>query len=272
MNAARIARAPHGNPMDHARSSSRLPLVLVGSSLLVGLAVSAGCEPRHKGAAVAPTATATATTVATAPTAAPTATTAPTATATTVATATTTAPTATATAPTATVPTPPVPPMGTWPTMPPGVDPAVLGDIASKAAAGLGIPVPAAGTPPVAGDPLEATIKAQAAKYAAGFTPAGPVGKAKLNQGQHAGMNINMAQGKCYVVLGAGGAGVTRLGLHVLFPATPPNAVMASDTAHGAQPVIGEGKPLCPPAAAAVRVDTELMQGGGDVAVQVWQK
>jgi hypothetical protein len=156
--------------------------------------------------------------------------------------------------------------------MPPGVDPAVLGDIASKAAAGLGIPVPAAGTPPVAGDPLEATIKAQAAKYAVGFSAAGPVGKAKLSQGQHAGMNINMVQGKCYVVLGAGGAGVTQLGLHVLFPATPPNAVMASDTAHGAQPVIGDGKPLCPPAAASVRVDTELMQGAGDVAVQVWQK
>lgn len=265
MNAARTARALHGNPMDHARSSSRLPLVLVGSSLLLGLAVSAGCEPRHKGAAVAPTATAPTVATATA--------TAPTATATTVATATTTAPTATATAPTATVPTPGVPPMGTWPSMPPGVDPAVLGDIASKAAAGLGIPVPAPGTPPVAGDPLDATIRAQAAKYAAGYTAAGPIGKApKLNQGQHAGMNINMVQGKCYVVLGAGGAGVTQLGLHVLFPATPPNAVMASDTAHGALPVIGDGKPLCPPAAASVRVDAELMQGSGDVAVQVWQK
>jgi hypothetical protein len=156
--------------------------------------------------------------------------------------------------------------------MPPGVDPAVLGDIASKAAAGLGIPIPPPGTPATSGDPLETTLKANAARYAAGFTPAGPVGKAKLSQGQHAGMNVNMVQGKCYVVLGAGGPGVTQLGLHVLFPAAPPNAVMASDTAHGAQPVIGDGKPLCPPTAAAVRIDTEAVQGGGDVAVQVWQK
>jgi hypothetical protein len=85
-------------------------------------------------------------------------------------------------------------------------------------------------------------------------------------------MNVSMESGKCYVVLGAGGTGVTQLGLHLLFPAAPPNAVMASDTNHGANPVLGDGKPLCPPSTAQVRVDAVVMQGAGDVAVQVWQK
>ena len=47
---------------------------------------------------------------------------------------------------------------------------------------------------------------------------------------------------------------------------------MASDSAHGNAPVLGEGKPLCPPVKSAVRVDTVPLQGGGDVAVQVWVK
>ena len=40
----------------------------------------------------------------------------------------------------------------------------------------------------------------------------------------------------------------------------------------GASPVLGEGKPLCPPVKSSIRVDTVIMQGAGDVAVQVWSK
>jgi hypothetical protein len=133
--------------------------------------------------------------------------------------------------------------------------------------------MPTAGTGgAAAGDPLAAKIAANAAKYAPGFQPASAIGRAKLKTGEHAGMNFDMEAGKCYVVLGAGGPGVTQVGLFVLFPAAPPNAVMASDTAHGAEPVIGEGKPLCPPVKASVRVDTSPTAGTGDVAVQVWSK
>ena len=74
------------------------------------------------------------------------------------------------------------------------------------------------------------------------------------------------------VILGAGGAGVTQLALNVLFPAVPPQAIMATDSAHGSRPVIGDAKPLCPPAKTTVRVDTVPLLGSGDVAVQVWGK
>jgi len=240
-------------------NSTRFSFTVVSASLLAGLVLSWGCEPRHKNAK---TAAATATTTATA-------TTPVTATTTATATATTTAPTTTGTPTTTTTGTPPI---GTWPAPTgagmPGFDPNVLADIAK----GMGIPLPA-GTPTAAsGDPLDAALKASAAKYAPGMTALSPVGRAKLKQGEHAGMNFDMEQGKCYVVLGVGGPGVTQVGLNLLFPAAPPQAIMASDTTHGASPVLGEGKPLCPPIKSSVRVDTVIMAGAGDVAVQVWGK
>ena len=85
-------------------------------------------------------------------------------------------------------------------------------------------------------------------------------------------MNVDMEAGKCYVVLGAAGAGVTQLGLYIMFPAVPPNAVLASDTAHGTSPVIGDPRPLCPPAKSSVRVNAAMITGTGDAAVQVFVK
>ena len=230
-------------------SKSLVKLVpLVSSALVVGMLFSLGCEPRKKANTAG-----TAKPVAVAAT--------PTGTTTATATATTAAPTGTATTPA---------PAGTWPTGVPSVDPAVLADIMAKAGAALGLPAAAGGGVP--GDPLEAALRANAAKTAPGFSPASAVGRAKLKQGEHAGMNVDLDQGKCYVVVGAGGPGVTQVGLAMLFPAAPPNAVMASDTAHGASPVIGEGKPLCPPMKASVRVDVVPLQGSGDVGVQLYVK
>ncbi|MGZ3449746.1 MAG: hypothetical protein ACXWUG_24880 [Polyangiales bacterium] len=229
-----------------------------------GLALSFGCEPRHK-AATAPT-----NTVAAATTTAPaTGTVQPTATTTATAPATGTTPPATATAPTATATAPTV---GAWPTAVPGFDPNVVADWAKKAGE-MGFPIPGgvpAATP--GGDPIEAAIKANAAKNAPGFAPASSIGRATLKTGEHAGMNFTMQQGKCYVVFGAGATGVTQLGLNLLFPATPPNAAIASDTGNGANPVLGAGKPLCPPVQSPVRVDAVAMAGAGNVGVQVYVK
>jgi hypothetical protein len=229
----------------------------------LGVAVYAGCEPR-KTAKTGGVAAATTTPAPT--TATPTATPTPTATATAAPTPTPTT-TATAPAPTATTP-------GGWPAGPmPGLDPNVVAEWAKKAQE-MGIPIPAGGgTTPAAGDPIEAQLKASAAKNAPGFAPASPIGRATLKTGEHAGMNFNMLQGKCYVVLATGGPGVTQLGLHLLFPATPPNAAIASDASATTNPVLGGGgKPLCPPVASSVRVDTVITSGAGNVGVQVWVK
>ena len=66
---------------------------------------------------------------------------------------------------------------------------------------------------------------------------------------------------------------VNQLGLHLLYPATPPNAAIASDTSNTTSPVLGGGgKPLCPPVNSPVRVDTVITNGAGQVGVQVWVK
>jgi hypothetical protein len=143
-------------------------------------------------------------------------------------------------------------------------------------AKGIGLQIPAGavpGTPAAAGDPIDAGLKANAAKNAPGYTAASAIGRATLKQGEHAGMNFTMQQGKCYVVLGASGPGVTQLGLHLLYPATPPNAAIASDTSNTNAPVLGGGgKPLCPPVNSPVRIDTVITNGAGQVGVQVWVK
>jgi hypothetical protein len=195
-------------------------------------------------------------------TAAPTATPTPTATA-----APTPTPTTTA-APTATPA-----PTGAWPAPMPGLDPNVVAEWAKKAQE-MGIPIPG-GTPgaPAGGDAIEAALKASAAKNAPGFTAASPIGRATLKTAEHGGMNFNMLQGKCYVVLAASGPGVSQLGLHLLFPATPPNAAIASDSSNTTTPVLGGGgKPLCPPVASSVRIDAVVTNGAGNVGVQVWVK
>lgn len=243
------------------RSSRCLSVSLFTIGL--GLAVSVGCEPRKTAKTGGTTAAATATTTAapTTGTATPTAT--PTATA---------APTPTPTTTAAPAPTPV--PTGAWPTTPmPGLDPNVVAEWAKKAQE-MGIPIPSGGVgAPAAGDPIEAALKASAAKNAPGFAPASPIGRAALKTGEHAGMNFNMQQGKCYVVLASAGPGVTQLGLHLLFPATPPNAAIASDTSATTSPVLGGGgKPLCPPVASSVRVDAVITSGAGNVGVQVWVK
>jgi hypothetical protein len=143
-------------------------------------------------------------------------------------------------------------------------------------AKGIGLQIPPGAVPggaPAAGDPIDAGLKANAAKNAPGYTAASAIGRATLKQGEHAGMNFTMQAGKCYVVLGAAGPGVNQLGLHLLYPATPPNAAIASDTSNTTSPVLGGGgKPLCPPVNSPVRVDTVITNGAGNVGVQVWVK
>jgi len=237
----------------------RLFVISMGT-LGLGVLMSFGCEPRKKANTGGNTAAATATTTA-APTATPTATAtaAPTPTPTTTA-----APTPTGTGTAA--------PPPAWPAGMPTIDPTMVAEWAK----GIGLQIPPGavpGTPAAAGDPIDAGLKANAAKNAPGYTPASAIGRATLKQGEHAGMNFTMQQGKCYVVLGASAAGVNQLGLHLLYPATPPNAAIASDTSNTNAPVLGGGgKPLCPPVASPVRIDTVITNGAGQVGVQVWVK
>ncbi|MBK7396708.1 MAG: hypothetical protein IPJ34_10500 [Myxococcales bacterium] len=240
-------------------------VVVTGACLGLGVVLSVGCEPRHRNGAgaAAPTNSVASTAVPTATTTAPTATT------TAAPTATTTAPTATTTAaPTTTATTPPAVGIPTWP-MPSGMDPNVVGDIVKNTIGTLGggaIP-----TSP-AGDPIEASIKATAAKAAPGFTAAGPIGKANLKTGEHAGMVFNFQPGKCYIAIGAGGPGVNKVALFLMTTPPAPQAVLMTENPGTNAPVMGAGGKLCPPAAVSAKVDAQLVDGNGLVGVQIWVK
>ena len=141
-------------------------IVISFGTLGLGLLMSVGCEPRKKANTGGETAAATATT-----TAAPTATTAtPTATA-------TAAPTPTPTTTAAPTPTPvgTAAPAPSWPAGMPTIDPTMVAEWAK----GIGLQIPPGAVPAAGGaasDPIDANLKASAAKNAPGFTPASAIG------------------------------------------------------------------------------------------------
>jgi hypothetical protein len=233
------------------------------------------CGPRHPAQTAAnansqqsvtaqPTATTTSPTATTQPTPATTQTAAPT---------TTQAPTTSTS--TNTPPVVVIPSSTAWPPAAIPVDPNLVQQWLKKASE-MGVPTPSATStapaPSPIGDPIDATIRANATVQAIGFHPAGSIARAKnLKTSEHAGMNFSAQAGKCYMVFGAATSGVTQLDLRVFFPATPPNAVIAEDKS-GPMPVLGNATKLCPPVASQFRIDVELLAGSGDVGVQVWEK
>jgi hypothetical protein len=251
---------------------------ILWTSPALGALVLFACGPRHP-TQTANNANTQSTTAAATATAQPTATTQPT----TYAQPTTTqtaAPTTAATSTTTTTVAPTVPPVivippttAAWPPAAIPIDPNLVQTWIKKAAE-LGIPIPGGTTPtapPVASDPIDATIRANAATQAPGFSPSGPIARAKgLKINEHAGMNFSAAGGKCYVVFAASSGSITQIALRVFFPAAPPNAVVAEDK--GSSPVLGTATKLCPPVAAQFRIDSEVAGGSGDLGVQVWEK
>jgi hypothetical protein len=139
--------------------------------------------------------------------------------------------------------------------------------LAAAAAAGSAILQPMGG-----GDPVELGIKAAAAQYAKGMTPAGNVAKGNLAEGGHVGFLVQMEPSKCYTVIGFG-VGVTDLDLNLLAPPFY-NLLAAQDGMAGPTAVIGQPQAMCPisPITVPYKVDIYAKKGGGMVGAQVYSR
>jgi hypothetical protein len=148
------------------------------------------------------------------------------------------------------------------------IDPAMLGQISS---AGMAVLSPGG----VAGDPIEAGIKAAAARFAPNMQPEGQMAKDTLTENAHKAMVVTLAAGKCYTIIGFSPAGqVKNLDLHLLMPPFYNVQAGQDDTADNT-PVIGRGgNPTCPvsPFPLQYKLDMHARSGGGQFGVQVFSR
>jgi hypothetical protein len=149
------------------------------------------------------------------------------------------------------------------------VDPNLLAQIAAAGAAVMG-----GGVIP-AGDPIEAGIKAEAAKSAPGMQPEGASVKDTLAADGHRSLLVTLQGGKCYTFVAFSPAGqVTAVDLHLLLP---PLYILEAgkDDANRNVAVIGRGtNPLCPVAPFAVqyKLDVHAKAGQGLIGLQMFSK
>jgi hypothetical protein len=124
-----------------------------------------------------------------------------------------------------------------------------------------------------AGDPIEAGIKAVAAKKTPGMQPEGSIAKGTLQEGGHLEMTATLAPGKCYAIVGfSPPGGVLDLDLHLLAPPLY-NILSGEDTTDDNTPVIGKTpNPMCPTVAVPLpyKIDIFAERGSGALGVQVF--
>jgi hypothetical protein len=130
-------------------------------------------------------------------------------------------------------------------------------------------------TAPVANDPIEAGIKANAAKHAKGMQPDGPMARGDLKEGDHLTFLVNLQAGKCYAIVGFAPKGAVHdLDLRLLAPPLY-NMLSGEDTTDDNAPIVGKDpNPMCPiiPVPLAYKVDIHAQKGAGKVGVQLYSK
>ena len=151
-------------------------------------------------------------------------------------------------------------------------DPAQLAALFAAAQAAI----PALIQPPAAGDPIEAGIKALAAKHAPGMQPVGGISRGDLTEnGPHVSMMVTLEPGKCYAVIGFSPKdGVKDLDLRMLAPPLY-NFITGEDVTDDNSPVIGKAPTaMCPviPIGLPYKVDISSQKGAGKAGVQLYAK
>ena len=163
-------------------------------------------------------------------------------------------------------------PTGTATAPPPGGVALPPGAVATTAAGPTAQPLdPAAAA---AATQLIAPLSAQ--YVVAGAKPMGSAIAGNFQQGQSLEGQVQMQNGKCYTIIGAGLPPVANLDISLsplaLMPGLP-SPILAQDQTVGANAVIGEKttcyRPLIP---APMKVTVTVSQGSGIAAVQVYEK
>jgi hypothetical protein len=125
------------------------------------------------------------------------------------------------------------------------------------------------------GDPVEAGIRAEAAKSAPGMSGEGSLAKDQLAADGHKEMLITLQGGKCYTIIGFSPAGqIKDLDLRLLAPPLY-NMAAGQDGSVSNTAVIGKGSsPTCPltPFPLQYKLDIHAKNGAGQFGVQVFSK
>lgn len=158
----------------------------------------------------------------------------------------------------------------------------VLAGVLACGSSGPGTPppipaVPVTVTPPTVdpiapsiapGDVIAITMQRRAQMVAAGMTNATPIFRGTLSEGASQDFQAVLQPGKCFKIIGIGGANVRDLDLKLF----DPNGVqLQQDVATDSFPALGVESQICPTAAGAYRVQVQMYQGSGDFGVQVFQ-
>ncbi len=107
----------------------------------------------------------------------------------------------------------------------------------------------------------------RARQFAAGYIPITQLFRSTMGQGQRQYVTVDAQPGRCYRIIGVGGAGVRDLDLRLR---DMNGNVLDQDVATDNFPVLGLQRPLCLNFSGTFQVEIIMYSGGGEFGVQAF--
>lgn len=107
----------------------------------------------------------------------------------------------------------------------------------------------------------------RARQFAAGYLPITQLFRSSMGQGQRQYVTVDAQPGRCYRIIGVGGAGVRDLDLRLR---DMNGNVLDQDVATDNFPVLGLQRPLCLNWSGTFQVEIIMYSGGGEFGVQAF--
>lgn len=107
----------------------------------------------------------------------------------------------------------------------------------------------------------------RARQFAAGYMPVTQLFRSSMGQGQRQYVTVNAQPGRCYRIVGVGGAGVRDLDLRLR---DMNGNVLDQDVATDNFPVLGLQRPLCLNWSGTFQIEVIMYSGGGEFGVQAF--
>ena len=107
----------------------------------------------------------------------------------------------------------------------------------------------------------------RARQFAAGYMPITQLFRSTMGQGQRQYVTVDAQPGRCYRIIGVGGAGVRDLDLRLR---DMNGNVLDQDVATDNFPVLGLQRPLCLNWSGTFQIEVIMYSGGGEFGVQAF--
>lgn len=117
------------------------------------------------------------------------------------------------------------------------------------------------------GDFVSYNMSLRARQFAAGYVPITQLYRAVMGQGQTQSISVTATPGRCYRIIGVGGAGVRDLDLRLR---DMNGNVIDQDVATDNFPVLGLQRPLCLNWTGTFQIEVIMYAGGGEFGVQAF--